>query len=77
MNILIKNAVAVVTCSSKQTKSSEERRGNSSNFFYPNSLYIEDGIIKEVGYDLDMPADRIIDASGKIEYSSSSEHGAF
>lgn len=68
MNILIKNAVAVVTCSSKQTKSSEERRGNSSNFFYPNSLYIEDGIIKKVGYDLDMPVDRIIDASGKIVY---------
>lgn len=68
MNMLIKNAVAVVTCSSKQTKNSDERRGNGSSFFYPDSLYIEDGIIKKVGYGISMPADRIIDASGKIVY---------
>ena len=68
MNILIKNAVAVVTCSSKQTKSSEERRGDNSSFFYPDSIYIEDGIIKKIGYGLDISADKTIDAAGKIIY---------
>lgn len=69
MTILIKNAVAVVTCSSKQTTSYYEGRANNSSFFvYPDSIYIEDGIIKKIGTGLDMAADKIIDASGKIVY---------
>ncbi len=66
MRILIENAVAVVTCSSKHTQYFDERRDTDSSFF--NSIYIENGIIQRIGHNLDMPADKHINASGKIIY---------
>ncbi|MDI6783529.1 MAG: 8-oxoguanine deaminase, partial [bacterium] len=53
-NILIKNAIEIATCDDQFRRI---RNG---------SIYIEGNVIKDIGVNLDYPADEIIDASGKV-----------
>jgi cytosine/adenosine deaminase-related metal-dependent hydrolase len=52
--ILVKNALEIATCDDRFTRI---RNG---------SIYIEDNVIKDIGVNLEYPADEIIDASGKV-----------
>lgn len=52
--ILIKNALEIATCNNKFTR------------ILNGSIYIEGNVIKDIGSNLDYPADEVVDASGKV-----------